>query len=315
MATRSLTVRTLGSEDTAFAVETVRAVQPEHPWHEEELLTWWRMCERMGELRRIVLEVDGRPAGWAMATKWRDAPDDEGRMMVFLAGVAPDELDRAWAHAEDVALGLDVGLGRTLVWETQTDELEVLERRGWERKRIERFWRLELAGQRDRLAALREPARRRVEAAGIVLTTAAELGGVAVYPKLHSLDERAGKDIPRSTPYVPVPYDAWKEWMRPPAVVPERLWVATREGEPIGLSYLDYGSTPVTTAFTGVLREHRGHGVARALKLETMVQAIDLGVDAVETENDAENAPILHLNEELGYHQIPGRVQLHKRLR
>ena len=33
---------------------------------------------------------------------------------------------------------------------------------------------------------------------------------------------------------------------------------------------------------------------------------------SVRTENDGENAPILHLNELMGYYRIPGWVQLLK---
>jgi hypothetical protein len=42
----------------------------------------------------------------------------------------------------------------------------------------------------------------------------------------------------------------------------------------------------------------------------TLVQAIDLGVTRVRTDNDSGNAPILHLNEELGYRQVPVQVKL-----
>jgi hypothetical protein len=52
--------------------------------------------------------------------------------------------------------------------------------------------------------------------------------------------------------------------------------------------------------------------VARALKLESLAQAIELGARRARTENDGENAPILHLNEELGYRQIPGMIQFHR---
>ena len=37
-------------------------------------------------------------------------------------------------------------------------------------------------------------------------------------------------------------------------------------------------------------------------------------MDAVETDNDAANVPILHPNGELGYREIPGQVKLHKHL-
>jgi len=43
------------------------------------------------------------------------------------------------------------------------------------------------------------------------------------------------------------------------------------------------------------------------------VQAIALGVTRVRTENDGENAPILHLNEQMGYRRIPGWTQFMKR--
>ena len=48
--------------------------------------------------------------------------------------------------------------------------------------------------------------------------------------------------------------------------------------------------------------------MARALKCETLVQAIALGVDRVRTDNDSANTPILHINETMGYHRRPDLV-------
>jgi hypothetical protein len=45
----------------------------------------------------------------------------------------------------------------------------------------------------------------------------------------------------------------------------------------------------------------RGRGIARALKCETLMQAIALGVDRVQTGNDGANDPILHINASMGY--------------
>ena len=53
-------------------------------------------------------------------------------------------------------------------------------------------------------------------------------------------------------------------------------------------------------------------GVARALKIETVMQAIVLGVDRVRTDNDGENAPILHINESMGYKRLKDQIQLMK---
>ena len=48
------------------------------------------------------------------------------------------------------------------------------------------------------------------------------------------------------------------------------------------------------------------------MKLETVAQAGALGVRKVKTGNDRENAPILHLNEEFGYRELPGWVLVQK---
>jgi hypothetical protein len=309
-----LTARPLTPDDTAFAVRAVSAAQPHHPWTEDELRIQWSSAAKMGKISTLVLEDAGRPAGWVAATLWHDAIGREGRVAVFLVGTGAEQLDQAWAIVEDAARGLGARLGRASVWEDDGPQLDALRRRGWEVKRRERFWRLALAGQAERLRALRTAARLRVEAGGLRVVTAVELGGEAIYPELHRVEETTAEDIPRDIPRVAIPYDAWLEWMRPPGVVPERIWLALSGDRVVGMSYLLYDSMPVGTAYTGVLREHRGGGLARALKLETLVQAVELGVPAVETDNDEANVPILHLNQELGYREIPGQVKLHKAL-
>ena len=309
-----LTSRPLVPDDTAFAARAVSAAQPHHPWTEDELRIQWSSAARMGRISTLVLEDAGGPAGWAAVTLFDGAVGGEGRVAVFLVGAGPERLDQAWALVEDAARELGVRLGRASLWENDGLQLDALRGRGWEVKRRERFWRLDLAGQAERLRDRRPDARRRVEAAGLRIATAAEVGGEAIYPELHRVEDVTAWDTPRDIPRVPIPYDAWLEWMRPPAVVPERVWLGLSGDRVVAMSYLDYGMTPVGTAYTGVVREHRGVGLARALKLETLVQAVELGVPAVETDNDEANAPILHLNEELGYREIPGQVKLHKRL-
>jgi GNAT superfamily N-acetyltransferase len=59
-------------------------------------------------------------------------------------------------------------------------------------------------------------------------------------------------------------------------------------------------------AFTGVLREHRGHGLAQALKLQTIRLAKKEGARYIRTNNDSHNAPMLAINRKLGYQSQPG---------
>jgi GNAT superfamily N-acetyltransferase len=63
-------------------------------------------------------------------------------------------------------------------------------------------------------------------------------------------------------------------------------------------------------AFTGVLREFRGRGLAQALKLHTIFLAKKEGVRYVRTNNDSKNAPMLAINCKLGYQPEPGFYRL-----
>jgi GNAT superfamily N-acetyltransferase len=70
----------------------------------------------------------------------------------------------------------------------------------------------------------------------------------------------------------------------------------------------------VWTGFTCTHPDYRGRGIARAVKLQSLAQAIELGIPSVRTGNDSENAPMLHINETLGYDPLPGYISLVKRV-
>jgi RimJ/RimL family protein N-acetyltransferase len=63
-------------------------------------------------------------------------------------------------------------------------------------------------------------------------------------------------------------------------------------------------------AFTGVLREFRGRGIAQALKLQTILLAKREGVRYIRTRNDSTNTPMLAINRKLGYQPEPGVFRL-----
>ncbi len=71
------------------------------------------------------------------------------------------------------------------------------------------------------------------------------------------------------------------------------------------------------TVFTGVLPEHRGRGLATALKAIAIRLAFRPpdGLRWIETSNNATNAPILALNRALGFRRLAGTLFLRKRLR
>ncbi|HET8568934.1 MAG TPA: GNAT family N-acetyltransferase [Candidatus Limnocylindria bacterium] len=68
------------------------------------------------------------------------------------------------------------------------------------------------------------------------------------------------------------------------------------------------------TWMTGVAREHRGKGLAHALKVETLARAKALGTRAMFTTNDEPNNAMRGVNAKLGYQMLPANVQLEKTL-
>lgn len=61
---------------------------------------------------------------------------------------------------------------------------------------------------------------------------------------------------------------------------------------------------------TGVIRSHRGRKIALALKLLAIRYARAHGVRTLHTNNDSFNAPMLAINQKLGYRPQPGKYML-----
>jgi RimJ/RimL family protein N-acetyltransferase len=101
-----------------------------------------------------------------------------------------------------------------------------------------------------------------------------------------------------------------------PSTSADRLWIALDVSTPVAMSYLSYPPVrgPVWTAYTCCHPGYRGRGIARAVKLQSLAQAVELGIPEVRTDNDSENKPMLHINEALGYELMPGYVSFLKRL-
>jgi GNAT superfamily N-acetyltransferase len=301
-------------DDVEFAAAVVTAADPDHPQLAEELLEMWVNTEKGFAVRRFVAQEDRLDRGWISLVQPCDQPGRPADLNLLIPAAYNHLLPAAIAFGEAEARKMDAPLLVCGIRVDRVDVVDSLRREGWTEERKERFWRLDLEANAGRIHDLQSAAQRRLEGTDFVITTVARLGGEAFLPRLHAVGTASSADIPRSVEHIPPTYEAWLAWMQPPSVLPERIWVAVLQGEPIGYSFLAYQPSEVSTGYTGVLREHRGKGLARALKLATLVQAIDLGVTAVGTDNDSENAPILHLNEELGYDEIPGKLAFHRQL-
>jgi RimJ/RimL family protein N-acetyltransferase len=64
---------------------------------------------------------------------------------------------------------------------------------------------------------------------------------------------------------------------------------------------VDWEGRAAYNEMTGTLRDYRGRGLAFAAKLETVRWAAGKGLARILTGNDTRNAPMLAINDRLGY--------------
>jgi GNAT superfamily N-acetyltransferase len=250
---------------------------------------WETMPQRFGWIRPLL-----RPDSWSAArfTQLVDAGE-------------------SWLRDEEAAIAVARARG------SLTNELRVFERRGYREVRRSKVWDLDLVAGREALLAAAERCREKMRSQGVQLLTLAEDTDPERLTKLYELCTAAERDIPTTVPWRKSPYDEWlRFWFENPGVREDRFWIA-REGETlVGLSVIGYAPSRGLpwTFFTATSRSVRGRGVARALKYETVAQAIALGVDRIRTNNDGANAPILRLNDEMGYQLVEPVIELHREL-
>ena len=144
----------------------------------------------------------------------------------------------------------------------------------------------------------------RVRAEGFRFFSLAEAGATDENKqKLYEVNRAAALDDPGNTGTFPDFYAFSKNvfeasWFRADTQI-----LASHADRWVGLAAIGIypADNHAYNAFTGVLREYRGRGLAQALKLQTILLARKEGVRYVRTHNDSNNAPMLAINRKLGY--------------
>ena len=313
-----LELRPATLDDAAIAADINTEAHPDDP--EDPVMTrhWWSIAAPDDVAERWIALLDGTPVGFATREHpaWSKTPE---RFSSIGAGLRPAvrtaaRFDALFARVEDAARRDDTEKVTAWAWEHDALMLEVLEARGFREERRERFWELDLVEGRERIATMTAAARDRMRRGAIDVLTLADDTDPAKFQKLKRMSDEAEADVPSTEPYVPLEMREFMEWFASPGLRPDRIWIAREGDDIIGISQLSYPPVRgiVETDWTGIARKARGRGIARALKCETLMQAIALGVDRVRTDNDSTNAPILHLNETMGYTRRPDGIQLLK---
>lgn len=166
---------------------------------------------------------------------------------------------------------------------------------------------------------------RDVEAQGIALRSLAELReDPARDRQLYELDWLLFQDVPTGTALTRRPQEQWvKDELDDPGLRPELSFVAVdpARSDPLTGPYVGYSTIGWNAAgnygyigMTGVLREYRGRGLARALKVAAMRALHAAGGGQIRTFNDAPNRAMLAMNEALGFRRTATRTRYELRL-
>lgn len=79
------------------------------------------------------------------------------------------------------------------------------------------------------------------------------------------------------------------------------------DGRPAGLCQGEVSDGVLQLIYTGIDPAHRGRGLARLLKQHAHLYGAALGATTCDTNNEAANTGIRHVNESLGYRRVSGR--------
>jgi GNAT superfamily N-acetyltransferase len=308
-------------EDASIVADLEAARDPDDPRDPAMLRFWWTLRMENEATNRQVAVRDGAAVAFLGAGHelWQNVPERYGWLRV---AIHPDlwserEQSRLTSRAEAWLKSEGVTTAVNRIREDFKDELRVAGSIGYQEVRRQRNSELDLVERREQLLAAAAENRKRMKEQGVRLLTLSEDKDPELMPKLHEMMIETEQDIPVSVPIRRQPFDEWRRaTFDNPGTREDRLWIA-REGDAIvGISMMDFPPTRGLpwTSYTATSKKVRGRGIARALKYETIAQAIDLGYKKVRTANDGVNEPILHINREMGYKLVVPIIELHRPL-
>ena len=288
-------------------------------------------------------DADGRPVAYAQVghLPWLHHPQRYG----VVAMVRPDARGRGiggaileWVEATVAARG-----GTIIRAEAKADDvgaLAIAAARGYVDRQQNWESRLDVASFDDATFA---PHDERIRAAGIGICTLAELRAGAldvaaeesILAEYYALDVDATEDEPSLFPITPAPYLTWRAFaVDGPEALPDATFLALARAAG-GETDTSAGATPgarhkivglsalfrnlgvpgvLTQGFTAVARGYRGRGIAQSLKRRTVAYARAHGYREIRTWNNSRNAPMLRINEAMGFAKQPAWITLVKEI-
>lgn len=291
-------------EDLARIARIVTAVTPDFPISVAEMR--WQQ-ERYPGGGRVLAWLDGNPVGSGGAGRAYSYPEDFPGLWGNIS-VLPEHRRRGVGTAILAALmDLARAAGKTMLTgrttEDRVESLAFLAHRGFSEHERMKALRLDLAG-------VQPPA---VEPPAGIMVTSLEARPDLV-ENVYAVALEALPDIPGDGPMAPGTLEEFRTRDVDREVVPPGAFMLALEGTSgrvVGYANLMMvpGNPKVAWhGMTAVARAWRGRGVALALKRATIAWAVARGLDALETANDTDNAPMRAVNQRLGYRPLPDEI-------
>jgi RimJ/RimL family protein N-acetyltransferase len=138
--------------------------------------------------------------------------------------------------------------------------------------------------------------------------------------KLYELTSALKLDDPARLPFTPPSYNEREArlWLEQPYVPADAYLIAKDGDEYVGvtdLNLLEAVPGGVSHGFTGVRAEYRRRGIATALKVCAVEYAARHGFKTIRAFNHPAHAPLLALNEKLGFRRLSSHVTLERCLK
>jgi mycothiol synthase len=148
-------------------------------------------------------------------------------------------------------------------------------------------------------------------AQGYTIDNLSEVQALADWEEqLYDLINEIRRDVPSDEPRTETPFDSFKASLSNRFIWPEGFLVASYHGKMVGVSQLFLGDIAGTlnNGLTGVVREHRGTGIAKALKVRGIQVAREAGYLTIRTWNESNNHRMLAINLQLGFQRQPAWI-------
>ena len=302
---QEMTIRPITIDDASAVAELIAATHPSMWVTAAGVRTWMATTPERARHRQWAIEDSSSLVGWANAGLNAETTEPHAAR----AGVMVHPTRRReglgtslWNEVEAHLRTLDARHVTTMGTESE-ESRRFMAARGFDVTLVDRT-----SGLDPRTLPLPPP-----PPVGVELRRFAAIDDPRV---VFELDVEAVRDIPTDQPWDDIRFDEWLErtWHYPNTDQDASL-VAFVDGEPAGFTILLIAPETLlaASAMTGVSRQFRGRGLSELLKRHALTCAAAKGVTMALTENDESNAPMLAVNDKLGYRPIASRLVFSRR--